>query len=86
MSDSLAGFDDFKKHIEKLQENVKALEGQHTIPFDELFPAAFMSNYTDSSSIEELLQKGNFDIKSQEDFETIPGDTMNSFIEVGLGS
>jgi hypothetical protein len=76
MSDNLSGFDDFEKYIEKLQENVKELEGQHTIPFDELFPTAFMSNYTDSSSIEELLQKGNFDIKSQEDFEKIPDDTI----------
>ncbi len=80
MFDKLSGFDNFKKHIEKLQENVKGLEGQHNIPFDELFPASFMLNYTDSSSIEELLQKGNFDIKSQEDFEEIPDDTMNSFI------
>jgi len=39
MFDKLSGFDNFKKHIEKLQENVKGLEGQHNIPFDELFPA-----------------------------------------------
>lgn len=77
---NLSEFDDFKKHIEKLQENVKELEGQHSIPFDELFPASFMSNYTDSSSIEELLQKGNFGIKSQEDFEKISDDAMDSFI------
>ncbi len=80
MKVTLSGFDDFEKHIEKLQENVKELEGQHSIPFDELFPTSFMANYTDSSSIEELLQKGNFDIQSQEDFEKIPDDTMNSFI------
>ena len=80
MFDKLSGFDDFKKHIEKLQENVKELEGQHNIPFDEFFPASFMLNYTDSSSIEELLQKGNFVIESQEDFEKISEDTMNSFI------
>jgi hypothetical protein len=82
MKVTLSGFDDFKKHIDKLQENVKKLEGQHNIPFDELFPASFMSKYTDSSSIEELIQKGNFDIKSQEDFEKIPDDKMNSFIEM----
>ena len=80
MKVTLSGFDDFKKQIEKLQKNVKELQGQHNIPFDELFSASFMSKYTDSSSIEELLQKGNFDIKSQEDFEQIPDDKMNSFI------
>lgn len=77
---TLSGFDDFKKHLEKLEENVKKLEGRHNIPFSELFPASFMSKYTDSSSIEELLQKGDFDIKSQEDFEKIPDHKMDDFI------
>ncbi len=76
MNVTLSGFDEFEKHM----EDIKVLEGQHTIPFDELFPASFISNYTDSSSIEELLQKGDFDIKSQEDFEKIPDDKMDSFI------
>jgi hypothetical protein len=77
---TLSGFDDFEKSIEKFQEDVKELEGQHNIPFDELFPASFMSNYTDSLSIEELIQKGNFDISSQEDFDRIPDDKKNSLI------
>ncbi len=80
MNVTSSGFDDFKKHIEKLQGNIEKLEGQHNIPFDELFSTSFMSRYTNFSSIDELLQKSNFDINSQEDFEKIPEDKMDSFI------
>src|SRR5260370_35290429 len=80
MNVTSSGFDDFKKHIEKLQGNIEKLEGQHNIPFDELFSTSFMSRYTNFSSIDELLQKSNFDINSQENFEKIPEDKMNSFI------
>src|SRR6266704_1562342 len=80
MKVTLSGFDDFEKHIKKLQKNIEKLEGQHAIPFDELFPTSFMSRYTNFSSIDELLQKSNFNINSQEDFEKIPEDEMDSFI------
>lgn len=75
-----SGFDDFKKRIEKLQENVEKLGEKHGIPFDTLFSTSFMSKYTDSSSIDELSQKSNFGINSQEDFEKIPEHKVDSFI------
>jgi hypothetical protein len=76
----IIGFDELKNRIEKLQEDVEKLGEEHSIPFDALFSTSFMSKYTDSSSIDELLQKSNFDINSQEDFEKIPEHEMDSFI------
>ncbi len=78
----LSGFEEFEKNIEKLQKNIEKLGGKHSIPFSELFPPFFMSKYTDYSSIEEFLEKSNFNVKSQEDFEKIPEHTMNSFVAV----
>ena len=76
------GFDELKKHLEELEENVKKLGEKQSVSFNELFPPSFMAKSTNSSSIEELLQKGNFDIKTQEDFEKIPDYEMDSFIKI----
>lgn len=80
MKVTLSGFDELEEHLEKLEKNIKKLEGKDTISFSELFPASFTSKYTDFSSIEELVQSGNFDVKAPEDFEKIPEPKMNSFI------
>lgn len=46
----------------------------------ELFDEDFMTTYTNSKTISEFFQKGNFNIKSSEDFKAIPVDTLNTFI------
>ena len=70
---SMSGFDDFAHRIDNLGK-------QTSVSFDELFTSSFMAAHTDSSSFEDMLQKSNFHIESQEDFENIQEEAMDSFI------
>ena len=54
MNITLSGFDDFKRQVEKLQENVEKLEEKYDIPFDELFPTSFISSVIPTIEREEV--------------------------------
>jgi len=51
------------------------------ISFDDLYPEEFMQEYTDYNSISEMLSKSDFEIEKQDDFENIPEDEWNDYID-----
>lgn len=56
------------------------MDFENYVTLKELFDEKFMTTYTNSSTISDFFHKGNFNIKSAEDFKAIPPDTLNSFI------
>ncbi|KRQ86017.1 hypothetical protein ABG79_02149 [Caloramator mitchellensis] len=80
MSYKIKGFDEFSKNLKKIEDNLKELEKNNTVSFDELFNSQFMSRYTNFSSFEELLSYGGFEVNSQEDFEAIPDNKMDEVV------
>lgn len=68
----IKGLDKLQKQLKQMEKGAKELDGHHEIPFDKLFTASFMRKYTKFSSFDDLLVAGNFNVKSNSDFEAIP--------------
>ena len=51
------------------------------LKFEEIFTSEFMNKYTDYSSIDEMFNKSEFTIESNEDFDKIPVDQLDRFVK-----
>jgi len=80
MSMKIKGFDKLEKQLKKMQQGAKELGKIKTVSFDDLFSFSFMGKYTEFSSFDKFLEAGNFIVNSQEDFEAIPDDDMDSHV------
>lgn len=63
--------------LKKLKQNIKKLEGQHNVPFEEIFTKSFMQKYTDFDSIKSFASKSNFDFN---DMESINENDLDKFV------
>ena len=72
--------DKFIRQIESIRRNLEQLEGEHSIPLNELFNDEFMLRNTDFDSIDALFKSSGFKVESQDDFEAIPDEPWNVFI------
>lgn len=68
----MSGFDEFERKLNRLSENAQAIDGEHLVPLNDLFPPAFMGEYTDYQSLEELFEASGFTVETPEDFAAIP--------------
>ena len=66
--------------LEELQKKMNKLSKTNDVSFAELFNSKFMRRYTEFSTFEELLEKGGFEVESEEDFEAIPEDDFDLHI------
>ncbi|ENZ5662726.1 hypothetical protein ACGWY0_001965 [Enterococcus hirae] len=86
MKFELNGLDDLQKNLNQLSKNAKELDGEHSVPFDELFNEKFMientnfSNIDDFSDIESIddneldnFVSSNTDFESWEDMKSAAG-------------
>jgi len=80
MSFKITGLDDLQKNLQNLADKAEALDGQHTVSFEELFIEDFMTSNTQFSSLDELLENGKYDVNSPEDFKAIFGDAFDAYI------
>lgn len=51
------------------------------IPFEQLFTQEFMQLYTEFESFEALLESSQWEVEEQEDFEAIPEDDFDSYVD-----
>jgi hypothetical protein len=70
-----------------LDELLEELQGQKTVQKDpnhisleDLFNETFMSKHTRLKSFEEFLEKGNFQVKTQEDIKNIPDEFFDRHV------
>jgi hypothetical protein len=78
MSDFIKGLDAFKRKVERISDNARALDGTHQVPASELFSAAFMRTHSNLSSFEELVRVGGFE---NVEFEAIPDDDWENVVQ-----
>ena len=71
------GLDKLINKLEKTAKTAKELDGEHQIPFDDMFTKSFMRKYTNFSTFDELLEAGNFTVNSQKNFEDIPDSDLD---------
>ena len=76
----MASTDDLQGKLADLQRRASALEGQHQVPFGDLFTPKFMAKFTSCSSIDELFERGGIAVDSQEGFECLPEDQLDQLV------
>lgn len=76
----ITGLDEMTKKLDDLGKKVKALDGEQSVPINELLTPAFVSSHTSFTNAEEMFEASGFAIESQEDFAAIPDDKWDEFI------
>lgn len=75
-----SGFDDLQQELEQMQQAVEDLGEERSVTFEELFTEVFMEEYTNYSSIDELLEAGGFHAETNEEFDAIPEEELDAHI------
>lgn len=78
------------KGLEGLEDELHDLERQFEssggeIPMRELFTDEFMQDYTEFDTFERFLQESKWDVETQDDFERIPGDEFDRYVDEYTG-
>lgn len=68
------GLEDLQKRFEDFGD------GEHAIPFAEIFPPDFMKRYTSFKNIDEMLKASGYRIEGADDFDAIPETAWDSFV------
>lgn len=74
------GFDDLEKQLDKISKAAKDLEGTQSVDISLLLTSKFLRKHSRFSSFSELLEAGNFQVNSQEEFEAIPESDFDEHI------
>lgn len=83
MSVEISGLDDLEDSISELVERVESFGGE--LPMDELFAEDFMQAYTEFDTFERFLEESWWSVESQEDFERLPADEFDRYIDEHTG-
>lgn len=76
----IKGLDEFSRKLNDLAKKAEALDGQHSVPVNELLTPSFISKHTRFSSAEEMFEASGFKVESQEDFAAIPDAEWDEYI------
>lgn len=77
----IKGFDKVKRRLDAMARRASALEGTHHVPASQMFTPAFMRQYTDFASFEDMIEATGHDVQSAADFERIPGDLWETLVK-----
>lgn len=75
--------DEFKKNMIKALEEDSGLRMNepNEITFEQLFTEEFMQLYTEFESFDELLEASQWEVEDQDDFEAIPEDAFDTYVD-----
>lgn len=74
------GFDELSKKLDELQESAKSIQGTQ-VPLGELLTPGFLAKHTRFLSEDELFEASGFSVQSTEDFDKIPDEEWDNFIQ-----
>ena len=66
--------------MQELRKKLEELDGEHQVPFEEMLTDKFISDNTNYSSLQEMLEKSCIKIESTDDLEDIPDNQRDDFI------
>ena len=67
----IKGLDKLQKNIKKLEQNAKKMDGDNSIPFNELFSYEFMNKNTNFDSIDDFFRSSGIEVNSQEELQEL---------------
>lgn len=67
--------------FKELEKKLASLQEEEAVPFEVLFDDTFMQNYTSFQNIQELLKNSGFTISSNEDFQKVPDQEWDEYIQ-----
>ncbi|ALV21027.1 hypothetical protein [Carnobacterium antarcticum] len=76
----LSGFEDMSKKLNDLSKKANNANGEHSVPFEELFSSSFMNKYTNGDEIYSFFIAGGFDASNNESFEAIDENQLDVYI------
>lgn len=76
----ISGLEELQKRLEDLAKGAEELDGEHEVPFGEIFPPSFMKRYTTFESIEKMVEASGYKVENAEDFKAIPETAWDSFV------
>ena len=76
----ITGLDELAKKLDDLGKQAGALDGQQSVPMNELLTPEFVSSHTAFANADEMFNASGFKIESQEDFAAIPDAKWDEFI------
>jgi hypothetical protein len=79
MSVQINGLEGLGQELEDLVERIEQAGGE--VPMDELFTEDFMQSYTEFRSLEEFFAESPWRVESGSDFEDIPVDEFDSYVD-----
>nr|WP_241430348.1 hypothetical protein [Halococcus salifodinae] len=85
MSVEIEGFEELADRLDQLGENAASVDGENTVSFDELFTSDFMRTHTEYDSIETFFERSPWTVETQDDFEHIPEDEFDRYIDDHTG-
>lgn len=83
MTVEIKGLDGLESELSNLQNRIESLGGE--VPMQELFTDEFMENYTEFGTFEEFLEESRWNVETQEDFERIPEDEFDGYVDEKTG-
>lgn len=77
----LKGFDDVSRKLKDLAERAESINGTHEVPVSEMLTPGFLARHTRFLSADELFEASGFKIETAEDFEKVPDEDWDEFIQ-----
>jgi hypothetical protein len=74
------GFNELSKKLDDLGESIEAIQGTQ-VPLGELLNPGFLAKHTRFLSEDEMFEASGFRVETPEDFEKIPDEEWDTFIQ-----
>jgi len=71
--------------LDNLADSLDEVSGENTVSMGELFTEGFMATNTEFESISEFFDESPWSVDSQEDFEQIPQDEFDIYVDKHTG-
>jgi len=75
------GLEQLQKQIDELTKKAEELDGSHSVPIAELLTPDFLADCSVFASVDEMFEASGFKVESPEDFEAIPDEEWEWFIQ-----
>lgn len=72
--------DDVFNKLDKIQENLEAIDGENQVSMDDLFDSSFMEKYTNFHNMPDFLKQPGLEITTSEQFKAFDEKELDKFV------